>query len=194
MGAHQGLVRQHPAAARPPTAASFGYRRHSDLFVLFVDRPAIYENNHITTSYEGALRRADTLSPTPPSPTASKPTATLSTQTPSANTPATRAQATPTSASAPYAASPFLGARDEILSATGNGNDNVFSPSIAAAYTLTHTTRLRASAGHGFRLPTYVDPLLRRPPTIGNPQPQPESSWSYEAGLEWTPANTRPSP
>src|SRR5271168_998966 len=43
----------------PQTAASFGYRRHSDLFVLFVDQPAIYENNHITTSYEGALRRAD---------------------------------------------------------------------------------------------------------------------------------------
>ena len=43
------------------TAASFGYRRHSDLFVLFADQPAIYENNHITTSYEGALRRADTL-------------------------------------------------------------------------------------------------------------------------------------
>ena len=41
------------------TAASFGYRRHTDLFVLFVDQPAIYENNHITTSYEGALRRAD---------------------------------------------------------------------------------------------------------------------------------------
>src|SRR5271163_2197300 len=45
----------------PQTAASFGYRRHTDLFVLFVDQPSIYENNHITTSYEGALRRADTF-------------------------------------------------------------------------------------------------------------------------------------
>ena len=45
------------------TAASFGYRRHTDLFVLFVDQPAIYENNHITTSYEGALRRADNFGP-----------------------------------------------------------------------------------------------------------------------------------
>src|SRR5271156_28989 len=43
------------------TAASYGYRRHTDLFVLFADQPQIYENNHITTSYEGALRRADTL-------------------------------------------------------------------------------------------------------------------------------------
>src|ERR1700761_6054869 len=45
------------------TAASYGYRRHSDLFVLFADQPQIYENNHITTSYEAALRRADTLTP-----------------------------------------------------------------------------------------------------------------------------------
>src|SRR5260370_393904 len=32
------------------TAASFGYRRHTDLFVLFVDQPAIYENNPLTTT------------------------------------------------------------------------------------------------------------------------------------------------
>ncbi len=43
------------------TAASFGYLRHSDRFVLLQGLPAIYENNHITTSYEGALRRADEL-------------------------------------------------------------------------------------------------------------------------------------
>ena len=41
------------------TAASFGYLRHTDMFVLLQGLPAIYENNHITTSYEGALRRAD---------------------------------------------------------------------------------------------------------------------------------------
>jgi outer membrane receptor protein involved in Fe transport len=71
------------------------------------------------------------------------------------------------------------------------GTDNVFSPSIAAAYTLTRTLRLRASAGHGFRLPTYVDLYYSDPTTIGNPNLQPESSWSYEAGLEWTPTTGR---
>src|SRR6202000_3260285 len=45
---------QHLGPRPPPTFAS---RRHSDLFVLFADQPAIYENNHITTSYEAALRR-----------------------------------------------------------------------------------------------------------------------------------------
>ena len=43
------------------TAASFGYTRHTDLFVLILGQPAIYENNHVTTGYEGALRRADDL-------------------------------------------------------------------------------------------------------------------------------------
>ena len=41
------------------TAATFGYGRHTDEFIPFPDRPAVYEN--ITTSYEAALRRADDL-------------------------------------------------------------------------------------------------------------------------------------
>ena len=80
-----------------------------------------------------------------------------------------------------------MGAREEILS----GGDSIFSPSAAAAFTLTHTIRLRASAGHGFRLPTYVDLYYSDPTTIGNPSLKPESSWSYEAGADWTPANGR---
>ncbi|HTC75274.1 MAG TPA: TonB-dependent receptor, partial [Edaphobacter sp.] len=84
-----------------------------------------------------------------------------------------------------------LGARDEILTGAVTGTDNVFSPSIAAAYTLTRTVRLRASAGHGFRLPTYVDLYYSDPTTIGNPNLKPESSWSYELGAEWTPTNRR---
>ncbi len=176
----------------PQTAASFGYRRHTDLFVLFVDQPAIYENNHITTSYEGALRRAQTLAPN----------ATLSYgvevdgDTIHSNSLGQHAR----NQGAGYANlnltalrrfSLSLGARDEILTGAVTGTDNVFSPSIAAAYTLTRTIRLRASAGHGFRLPTYVDLYYSDPTTVGNPNLQPESSWSYEAGAEWTPPSTR---
>jgi outer membrane cobalamin receptor len=166
------------------TAASFGYRRHTDLFVLFADQPAIYENNHISTSYEGAIRRADTLTPN----------TTLSYgleadgDTIHSNSLGEHAR----NQGAGYANlslralgqfSLSLGAREEILS----GGDSAFSPSVAAAYTLTHTIRLRASAGHGFRLPTYVDLYYADPTTIGNPNLKPESSWSYEAGLDWTP-------
>jgi outer membrane cobalamin receptor len=174
------------------TAASFGYRRHTDLFVLFADQPAIYENNHITTSYEGALRRADNPAPN----------ITLSYgleadgDTIHSNSLGQHAR----NQGAGYVNlslralgrfSLSLGVRDEILTGNSSGNDNVFSPSVAAAYTLTRTTRLRASAGHGFRLPTYVDLYYADPTTIGNPNLKPESSWSYEAGAEWTPTSSR---
>jgi len=43
------------------TAASFAYRRHSDIFVLFVDDPKLYENNHIDTAWQSAVRRVDDL-------------------------------------------------------------------------------------------------------------------------------------
>jgi iron complex outermembrane receptor protein len=170
------------------TAASFGYNRHSDLFVLIVGQPSIYENNHITTGYEGALRRADPLGRN----------ATVSYgleedgDTIHSNSLGQHAR----NQGAGYANlslrslarfSLSIGAREEVLS----GNGSVFSPSVAAAFTLTKTVRLRASAGHGFRLPTYVDLYYADPATLGNPNLKPESSWSYEGGLDWKPTNGR---
>jgi outer membrane cobalamin receptor len=174
------------------TAASFGYRRHSDLFVLFVDQPAIYENNHITTSYEGALRRADALSPnTTLSYGVEADGDTINSNSLGEHSRNQGAGYANLSLRALRRFSFSLGAREEILSGAVNSTNNVFSPSIAAAYTLTHTIRLRASAGHGFRLPTYVDLYYADPTTIGNPNLKPESSWSYEAGIEWTPTDSR---
>jgi outer membrane cobalamin receptor len=170
------------------TAGSYGYRRHTDLFVLFADQPQIYENNHITTSYEAALRRADTLTPNT--------TLSYGLEADGDSIHSNSLGQHARNQGAGYANlslralgrfSLSLGARDEVLSSNGN----VFSPSAAAAYTLTHTVRLRASAGHGFRLPTYVDLYYSDPTTIGNPNLKPESSWSYEAGLDWTPTNGR---
>src|SRR5262249_3146554 len=48
------------------------------------------------------------------------------------------------------------------------------------------TLRFRGSAGHGFRQPTYVDLYYSDPSTIGNPKLKPESSWSFEGGIDWT--------
>jgi outer membrane cobalamin receptor len=170
------------------TAASFGYRRHSDLFVLFVDQPQIYENNHITTSYEGALRRADNLTPnTTLSYGVEADGDTIHSNSLGQHSRNQGAAYANLSLRALARFSLALGAREEIPS----GGNQVFSPSIAAAYTLTHTLRLRASVGHGFRLPTYVDLYYTDPTTIGNPNLKPESSWSYEAGADWTPASGR---
>ncbi len=170
------------------TAASFGYRRHSDLFVLFVDQPAIYENNHITTSYEGALRRADDLG--------RNTTLSYGLETDGDTIHSNSLGRHARNQGAGYAnlslralrrLSLSIGAREEVLSSKGS----VFSPSVAAAFTLTKTLRLRASAGHGFRQPTYVDLYYSDPGTIGNPTLKPESSWSYEGGIDWKPANGR---
>jgi iron complex outermembrane receptor protein len=170
------------------TAASFGYVKHTDLFVLFADQPAIYENNHITTSYEGALRRADSLGRN----TTLAYGLEADGDTIHSNSLGLHAR----NQEAGYANlslrslrrfSLSIGAREEVLS----GQGSVFSPSAAAAFTLTKTLRLRASAGHGFRQPTYVDLYYSDPSTIGNPNLKPESSWSFEGGADWTPSSGR---
>jgi iron complex outermembrane receptor protein len=179
------------------TAASFGYLRHSDLFVLLQGLPAIYENNHVTTSYEGALRRADELGRNT---TLAYGLEESGDSIHSFNfSGGVRSNALGVHArnqGAGYANlslralgrfSLSLGAREEVLS----GGDSVFSPSAAAAFTLSKTLRLRGSAGHGFRLPTYTDLYYSDPATKGNAALKPESSWSYEGGIDWKPANGR---
>ena len=170
------------------TAASFGYTRHTDEFILFVDQPAIYENNHITTSYEAALRRADELG--------SNTTLAYGLEESGDSIHSNSLGIHARNQGAGYANLSFrslrrlslsLGAREEVLSSQGS----VFSPSAAAAFTITSTLRLRASAGHGFRVPTYVDAYYSDPTTNGNPNLKPESSWSYEGGADWNPANGR---
>jgi iron complex outermembrane receptor protein len=179
------------------TAASFGYLRHTDEFVLLEGQPSFYKNNHATTSYEGALRRTDELGKN----------STLSYGLEEsgdsihsfnifegAESYALGVHAR--NQGAGYAnlslralgrASLSVGAREEVLS----GGDSVFSPSAAGAFTLTKTLRLRGSAGHGFRLPTYTDLYYSDPATKGNAELKPESSWSYEGGLDWKPAGGR---
>jgi iron complex outermembrane receptor protein len=184
------------------TAASFGYRRHSDMFVLIHGQPAIYENNHITTSYAGALRRADelgrnsTLAYGLEESGDSIHSFNFSENSSGGEVLSNALGVHARNQGAGYAnlslralgrLSLSLGAREEVLSSNGS----VFSPSAAAAYTLTKTIRLRGSAGHGFRLPTYTDLYYSDPATVGNPALKPESSWSYEGGLDWKPANGR---
>ena len=43
------------------TVASFGYRRHSDEFILYRDNPLYYENNHVSQSWQAAIRRRSAI-------------------------------------------------------------------------------------------------------------------------------------
>jgi outer membrane cobalamin receptor len=172
----------------PSSVGSFGYRRHSDLFILLLDDPSYYANNHITSSWEGALRRSSELG--------SNVSLSYGLEADGDSIHSSSLGRHARNQGAGYVNlalrslgrfSLSIGGREEVFS----GGDQTFSPSVAAAYTLTHTIRLRASASHGFRLPTYVDLYYADPSTVGNPNLKPESGWSYEAGLDWTPANGR---
>ena len=43
------------------TEASFAYRRHTDLFVLYRDRPEVFTNRHAVEGIQAAVRRTDSL-------------------------------------------------------------------------------------------------------------------------------------
>ena len=44
------------------TEFDFGFRRHTDEFILLRDNPSVYENNHIDKSWQADLRRHDQVS------------------------------------------------------------------------------------------------------------------------------------
>ena len=167
------------------TSASFAYRKHTDLFVLFLDRPNYYRNNHVTTAWQSALRRADNFG--------SNTTLSYGLEASGDSIHSSNLGIHARNQGAGYAnlslrslkrLSLSIGAREQIFS----GGDSVFSPSIAAACALTSTLRASASIGHGYRQPTYLDLYYSDPTTSGNPNLKPESSWSYEGGFDWTPS------
>lgn len=177
-GALQQRIGEH-------TSASFAYRRHTDLFVLLLDNPDYYRNNHVTSAWQSSLRRADSFG--------SNTTLSYGLEASGDSIVSTNLGRHARNQGAGYANlslrslkrfSLSLGAREQVFS----GGDSVLSPSVAAAYSLTSTLRARASVGHGYRLPTYLDLYYSDPTTIGNPNLQPESSWSYEGGLDWSPS------
>ncbi|WP_263367939.1 TonB-dependent receptor plug domain-containing protein [Edaphobacter bradus] len=167
------------------TSASFAYRRHTDLFVLLQDNPDYYRNNHITGAWQSAARRADSFG--------ANTTLSYGLEATGDSIHSTNLGVHARNQGAGYAnlslrslgrLSLSIGAREQVFS----GGDSVFSPSIAAAYAMTSTLRARASVGHGYRLPTYLDLYYSDPTTIGNPNLKPESSWSYEGGIDWSPS------
>ena len=177
------------AALRQPLPAGFfadfAFRRHTDLFVLEVFDPALYENNHVDSLWQADLRRTQTL-----------PRHFDLAYGLEADGDAIRSSNLGRHArnqGAGYVNVSFhslkrltlsAGARQEIV----RGPASVFSPSASAGFFLGHGLRAHAAVGRGFRLPTYVDLYYSDPTTIGNPTLKPETSQSYEGGLDWIPA------
>jgi iron complex outermembrane recepter protein len=164
------------------TTASFSFRRHSDLFVLYRDRPAVYANHHETESYQGALRRRETVSNLM---TVSYGVEGLHESMASSNL-GMHAR----SRGAAYAAADFralrrfslsLSAREEFYR-RGRGE---FSPTVAAGYWLSAKWKLRASASRAFRVASYTELYYHDPANQGSPGLRPERAWTYEGGATW---------
>jgi len=167
------------------TVAAFGYRRHTDEFVLFREDPAIYENNHIDWSWQGSLRRTENLR------AGSVLLMGLEADGDSINSSNLGIHARNRGAGyvdldlkpANERWNLSAGAREEIFS---GGAQAVLSPELAGSLRVADSLKLRASGGYGFRIPTYTDLYYSDPSTLGNPNLKPESAWNGEAGGDWT--------
>lgn len=60
-----------------------------------------------------------------------------------------------------------------------------YSPSVNMKYALFDFLSARAAIGRSFRVPTFTDLYYRDAANIGNGDLKPESSWTYEAGLDY---------
>lgn len=163
------------------TMASVAYRRHSDLFDLVRDHPEIYENNHVTESWEIALRRQDPL-----------PRSTMlfyGAEWYHDSIDSSNLGVHQRGRGALYGGFDFrllkrvslsAGAREEIF----EGGHAEFSPTVSAGAWLTQRIKLRGSVSHAFRLPSYTDLYYQDPANVGNPNLHPETAWGFEGGVE----------
>ena len=169
------------------TEAAFGYRRHTDEFVLLRNDPAFYENNHIDGSWQGSLRRTENLQG-----------GALLLMGLEADGDSIRSNNLGLHArnrGAGYVDldlrpakkrwSLSVGAREEIFS---GGALAVFSPELAGSFRVASNLKLRATGGYGFRVPTYTDLYYSDPSTVGNANLKPESAWTGDGGVDWAPS------
>lgn len=63
--------------------------------------------------------------------------------------------------------------------------DAVFLPGIDAGFNLTKAFKIFANAGLTYRVPTFTDLYYEDPANLGNPELEPESALTYEAGLKY---------
>ena len=165
------------------TEFDFGFRRHTDEFVLFRNHPAVYENNHIEQSWQTDIRRHERLS--------QNSTLFYGAEGIHESITSNNLGDHERSRGAVYldydvrALKRFsfsAGAREEIFSATRGE----FNPTVALGVWLKRGPKLKGSASRAFRLPSYTDLYYSDPANLGNPNLRPERAWDYEGGLLWT--------
>jgi iron complex outermembrane receptor protein len=164
------------------TEAAFAFRRHTDLFVLYRDRPQVFTNRHAVESYQVSLRRRGELGRNAKLHYGAE-----------GYRDAIRSNNLGThdrARGAAYAAfdtralwrfSFSAGLRDELY---GSGNHQL-SPTASAGVWITQALKLRAGISRAFRLPTFTDLYYHDPANVGSPDLRPERATTVEAGLDW---------
>jgi iron complex outermembrane recepter protein len=160
----------------------FGYRRHTDEFILLREDPSVYENNHADDSWQVALRRKQPLGQN----------STLfyggegfydSIHSNNLG----QHQRSRGAVYLDYDMRAFgrfsfsAGARQEFYDAYSSQ----FTPTVSAGMWIKAGWKLKGSASRAFRLPSYTDLYYSDPDNLGNPNLKPETAWSYEGGLLW---------
>src|SRR5579863_8937460 len=166
---------------------AFGYRRHTDEFILIRDNPPIYENNHVDGSWQGQLRRTESF--------AHGALLLMGLEADGDSIHSNDLGMHARNRGAGYLdfdVNPpkhrwnlSAGLREEIFS---GGAEAVTSPHLAGSWRVANSVKLRASGGYGFRIPTYTDLYYSDPTTIGNPTLRPESAWTGDGGADWGPS------
>jgi iron complex outermembrane receptor protein len=174
------------------TTASFSYRRHTDLFVLFRDRPQVYTNHHLSETWVGSLRRTDTIGGGDAGGWNGR--IHYGFEALHDGLESTNLGIRARNRQAVYVNydlrslgrfSLTAGTRYELFR-TWTGQ---LSPTLAAGYWLSPHLKLRASVSRAFRVPSFTDLYYQDPANIGSPDLKPERAVGYEAGLDWNAGN-----
>ncbi|MFL6462805.1 MAG: TonB-dependent receptor plug domain-containing protein [Bryobacteraceae bacterium] len=159
----------------------FGYRRHTDLFTLFRDKPWIYRNDHVTESYQIGLRRRQEVTNTMRFYYGAEAYRDVINSSNLGQRQRNRGAVYGSfDARALRRFSLSMGGREEVFS----GGEKQFSPSISGGYWVSGHVKLHGAVSSAFRLPTFTDLYYSDPANMGNPNLKPESAWSYEGGTQ----------
>jgi iron complex outermembrane receptor protein len=164
------------------TEADFGYRRNSDLFVLFRDEPWIYTNHHVTESWQASLRRRDPLGGSATLFYGAEGFGDTIDSSNLGHHDRKRAAAYMSLDVRVLKRFSFsAGVREEVY----HGMPGEVSPSVAIGYWANSRLKFRGGASRAFRLPSYTDLYYHDPANLGNPNLRPERAWSYEGGADY---------
>jgi iron complex outermembrane receptor protein len=169
------------------TQAAFSFRRHSDLFVLVRDNPALYANHHADEAFDMAVRRREPLSANTSLHYGLEGyTDSIASNNLGLHQRGRSAAYASLDARALRRFSFSIGVREEVW----KWFRAQLCPTASAGAWLSSKWKLRASASRAFRVPTYTELYYEDPANIGSPNLKPEDAWTFEAGADWAPRDS----